>query len=429
MLSFLRFVIIAVITAQARAVLRKYRPTIVAITGSVGKTSTKDALYAVLSSAFFVRKSEKSFNSDIGIPLTILGCPNAWSNPFLWLRTVREGFALLLLPNHYPKWLVLEVGADRPGDIKRITKWLKPDIVVITLLPAVPVHVEFFGSPTELVKEKEYLLKALKQGGIAIVGEDDETARGLAVPEGARRITYGFSPRAEVRASNEKIAYKDGEPVGVNFHVNYQGGSVPVHLRRVLGRQHIYPVLAAVAAGVAQGLTLVRAVQSFEKHEFAPGRMRLLLGKNESLIIDDSYNSSPVAVEEALQTLGNLTIKGRKIAVLGDMLELGSFSPEEHRRIGAFAAQKVELLWTVGLRAKTIGEAAVEAEFPKEKTRHFIGSREAGNALAGELKAGDVALIKGSQSMRMERVVERIMAEPERAKELLVRQEPEWRRR
>ncbi|OGG47831.1 hypothetical protein A2761_01800 [Candidatus Kaiserbacteria bacterium RIFCSPHIGHO2_01_FULL_51_33] len=429
MSNFLRFCIIVVITAQARAVLRKYKPTIVAVTGSVGKTSTKDALYTVLGSSFFVRKSEKSFNSDIGIPLTILGRPNGWNNPLVWLRTVREGLALLLLPNHYPKWLVLEVGADRPGDIKRITRWLKPDIAVMTLLPAVPVHVEFFKTPEELVAEKQHLLTALKPDGIAIISEDDETARSLVVPEGARRVTFGFSSKAEVRASNEETVYEDGKPVGIRFRVKYTGESSPVRLHGVLGRQHIYPVLASVAAGVTQGITLARAAESLKTHEFSPGRMRILAGKNDSLIIDDSYNSSPVAVEEALHTLGSLEIKGRKIALLGDMLELGSFSPEEHRRIGVLAAQKAELLWTVGLRAKTMGEAAVEAGFPKEKTRHFIGSREAGNALAGELRSGDAALVKGSQSIRMERAVERAMREPHRASELLVRQESAWRRR
>src|SRR3989338_6438454 len=146
----IRFCVVLLLTAQARAVLRKYHPHIIAVTGSVGKTSTKDAIYTVLSSKFFVRKSEKSFNSDVGVPLTILGCKNAWNNPFLWAKNLLEGFALLILKNHYPKWLVLEVGADRPGDIRKLARWLKPDVVVITALPDVPVHVEFFDSPEDV---------------------------------------------------------------------------------------------------------------------------------------------------------------------------------------------------------------------------------------------------------------------------------------
>src|SRR3989338_11232407 len=118
--------VVWIITLQARAVLRKYKPKIVAVTGSVGKTSAKDAIYEVLSRGARVRKSEKSFNSEIGLPLTILGCPNAWSNPFAWLGNFIEGMKLIVLPNHYPRTLILEVGADRPGDIKNIVRWMKP---------------------------------------------------------------------------------------------------------------------------------------------------------------------------------------------------------------------------------------------------------------------------------------------------------------
>lgn len=123
--------------------VRKYKPRIVAVTGSVGKTSTKDAIFAVLADNQHVRKSDKSFNSEIGLPLTILGCPNAWNNPLRWLQNIFDGFLLLVLPSRYPAWLVLEVGADRPGDISGVAKWLPVDVAVITRLPEVPVHVEF----------------------------------------------------------------------------------------------------------------------------------------------------------------------------------------------------------------------------------------------------------------------------------------------
>ena len=136
--------VVAVITLEARAVLRKYKPKIVAITGSVGKTSTKDAIYAALARGGRVRKSEKSFNSEIGLPLTILGVPNAWHNPLRWLQNIVDGLFLLVLTVEYPEWLVLEVGADRPGDIRSLAAWLPVDIAVITRLPEIPVHVEFF---------------------------------------------------------------------------------------------------------------------------------------------------------------------------------------------------------------------------------------------------------------------------------------------
>ena len=141
MKNILKKIIIYKITTLARLVLLKYKPKIVAVTGNVGKTSTKDAIYTVLSSEFFVRKSEKSFNSDIGVPLTILGCHNGWSNPILWIKIIIRGIELVVFKNKYPQWLVLEVGADRPGDIKNITEWIKPDVVVVTRFGEVPCKV------------------------------------------------------------------------------------------------------------------------------------------------------------------------------------------------------------------------------------------------------------------------------------------------
>jgi len=130
---FFKKIITLILEIESRIVLKKYNPTIIAVTGSVGKTSTKDAIYTVLSATpVLVRKSEKSFNSEIGVPLTILGCSNAWNNPLAWMKNIFLGLEIIIFHTKYPKCLILEIGADHPGDIKRITKWLKPDIAVIT---------------------------------------------------------------------------------------------------------------------------------------------------------------------------------------------------------------------------------------------------------------------------------------------------------
>ena len=143
---------------ESELVLWRYRPKIVAITGSVGKTSTKDAVYAVLAKVTHVRKSEKSFNSEIGLPLTILGVRNAWNNPFLWLENLCRGLWLFLWPHKYPKWLVLEVGVGKPGDMKKTASWLKSDVVIITAIGETPVHIEFFNSRKHLIEEKSSLI-------------------------------------------------------------------------------------------------------------------------------------------------------------------------------------------------------------------------------------------------------------------------------
>lgn len=144
MKEFFKNKIIKILEWQAKAVLSKYNPRIIAITGSVGKTSTKDAVFLVLNKFFKVRKSEKSFNSEFGVPLTILGCKSGWNNPWLWLKNIVWGFYMMIFNIDYPEWLVLEIGADKPGDIREISSWLKSDVVVLTKIAEIPAHIEFF---------------------------------------------------------------------------------------------------------------------------------------------------------------------------------------------------------------------------------------------------------------------------------------------
>jgi len=427
---FFKLIIVAVLGWEAKQVLKKYKPRIVAVTGSVGKTSTKDAIYTVLSSSHFVRKSEKSFNSEIGIPLTILGRPNAWYNPFGWLVTIVEGLALILLKNHYPRWLVLEVGADRPGDIQKIAGWLIPDIVVVTRIPDVPVHVEFFDSPAAVVEEKTYLIRALKKGGTLVLDGDDRHSRLFAgMADGATIVTYGFDERNAVRANNVQPVYRDGFPTGISFRVDYGGTSVPIRLSGALGVQHVYPVLAAVAVGITERLNLVTLGEAFAEHKVPPGRMRILEGIHGSVLIDDSYNSSPAALKEAIEAICNTVASGRRIVVFGDMMELGSYSVTEHTKAGKQIAEVADLLVTVGLRARGAAEGARKAGLKKKQILSFDESRLAAEKIRGLVREGDLVLVKGSQSVRLERVVKALLRKPEQAGGLLVRQDPEWQRK
>ena len=408
--------------------LLRYKPKIIAVTGSVGKSTTKDAIYTVLSGGLYVRKSEKSFNGDIGVPLAILGCENGWKNPLKWLANIAEGLWLVLIPQSYPKWLVLEVGADRPGDIKRIARWLKPDIVVLTAIPETPAHVEFFASPDELMKEKLSLAENLKPGGTLILFGDDP--RMLESQKGSRikRITFGLQNYNDFVASHDEIIYENNKPIGTRFRVNYTGSSVPISIFGALGRPPIYAGLSALAVGKMVGLDLVSISEALGKWLPPAGRLRILKGLKNSVIIDDTYNSSPVATLTALDTLKSMQGAKKRIAVLGDMLELGKWSTESHRKLGERAAECADLLLTVGFRAHDIAESAMDNGMKKESIQIYEQneSSRAGKELVVKLQEGDVVLVKGSQGMRMERAVLEIMAEPERAGELLVRQEPEW---
>lgn len=427
MKSLARNIIAAILEQEAKLVLRKYKPRIIAVTGSVGKTSVKDAIFSVVEKSLIARKSEKSFNSEIGLPLTILGLRNAWSNPFLWLSTIIRGLLLVVLREHYPKWLVLEVGADKPGDISRVTKWLVPDIVVVTRFGDVPVHVEFFKSPNELFEEKAQLVKALRPTGMLIINGDDEKVLALQNRTKAKCITYGFSENVMFRASNMQIAYENDKPIGTTFKLEYDGNVFPVNMTGVLGIQPVYSGLAALALGVHLKLNIVDMIGDIAAYQSPVGRMRVIPALKGATIIDDTYNASPVAATAAVEVLGSIKTKGKKIAVLGDMLELGKFTMEEHKKLGALASKNADLILAVGPRAKYIIEGALESDMSEKNLIEFDDSRLAGKYLEEVLGDGDIVLVKGSQSMRMERTVEEIMAHPENAGNLLVRQEEEWK--
>mgnify|MGYP003345227056 CR=1 FL=1 len=427
-MQLIRNIIVWILTWEARLVLKRYRPRVIAVTGNVGKTTTKDAIFAALSEHLYARKSQKSFNSEIGVPLTILGLENAWHNPFHWLFNIARGLYLVVVKQEYPQWLILEVGADRPGDIRSIAKWLRPDIAIITGVPEIPVHVEYFKSPEALLREKRALAEHLKPGGKLILNCDDPRMREVQSDFRGASVSYGFEPFNEYAAEMSEILYDDdGCPAGMRFRLQHGGSSVPVAILGALGRPRIYGALAALAVADVCGIDIISAAASLSTWEPPSGRMRILEGIRGSIIIDDTYNSSPAAVLSALDTVKELHAK-RKFAILGDMLELGRYSIEAHRTVGERARECINFLITVGFRARAIGEAALDSGMRDEKIREyeFGESGRAGAELAVDIKKGDVILVKGSQSMRMERAVYELMAHPENAKELLVRQDDEW---
>lgn len=423
--EFIRSILVFLITLEARAIVRKYKPHIIVITGSVGKTSTKDTVYSALSGSYFVRKSEKSFNSDLGVPLTILGVPNGWSNLFQWFKNLLEGLFLIFITAPYPKWLVLEIGADRPGDISKSLSWLSPRMVVATRFPDVPVHVEFYKSPEEVIAEELAPVWWLNAAGVFVANADDPRTASLS-PEGIKKVSYGFDAQADVKGSRYLVTSKNKIPTGISFDITYAGERAHVNQEGVVGRTHAQSVLAGVAAAVGVGVPLETAVGAFQRHETPLGRTRLVKGVAGSVVIDDSYNSSPVASEEALSALSDIPRTGRRIAVLADMLELGSYSVGEHQRIGTLVATNADFLITVGVRAKGIAQGARASGMPDENIIECDRGADAVTQLLSLVATGDVVLIKGSQSMRMERVVKSLMAEPEKAKDLLVRQDAEW---
>lgn len=425
----LKKIVVYILTIEAKLVLKKYKPKIIAVTGNVGKTSTKDATFTSLCDSLSIRKNQKSFNSEIGVPLTILGLENAWGNPLKWIQNILKGAFVIVWKNKYPDWLVLEIGADHPGDIESITKWLIPDIVVVTRIPGVPVHVEYFKDSSALMEEKAFLLKALREDGTAILNADDENILALGKYVKGNVIHYGMNNPATIYADNYGLMYEGDYLAGMQFRILYDSNIIPVVLKGVVGVQHVYPVLASACVGLALKIPLVKLTEAFSKHEYPKGRMNVLKGINETVIIDDTYNSSPVALEFALKTLKEVLTRGRKIAVLGDMLELGSHSSSAHKEGGKLVAECVDVLLTVGVRARDFKESALEGGISENSVWSFSTSSEAGEFLKDFIKKGDVILAKGSQSMRMEKVVAILLEDKQNKGKLLVRQEEEWNKR
>jgi UDP-N-acetylmuramoyl-tripeptide--D-alanyl-D-alanine ligase len=342
----------------------------------------------------------------------VLGVQNAWNDPFLWLKNIFEGIELIIFKTEYPKCLVLEIGADHPGDIKNITKWLKPDIAVITRVGEVPVHVEFFNSPEDVLNEKFFLARALKADGTLIISSDDKRLTEASKNIKQRVITFGIENAASVSASDIRMDIHNG----ISFKLNFEGNSLPVNLTGVLGNQQVYPLIAAISVGIVRGVNIVKLAESFSKHIPPRGRMNIIKGLNGSFLIDDTYNSSPDALHEALKTLTLLQTSGKKIAILGDMMELGKFSADEHKKAGELALKSCDILITVGPRAKLMVENA----------KNFSLAIEAGEYIKKIVAVNDIVLLKGSQSIRLERATQVLLDEPERDSELLVRQEDEW---
>jgi UDP-N-acetylmuramoyl-tripeptide--D-alanyl-D-alanine ligase len=429
MKELFRKIIVYILIIESRLILLKYKPKIVAITGSVGKTSTKDAVFAVLSKYAYVRKSEKSFNSQIGLPLTILGCPNGWSNPLTWVKNIFIGLWLIIKTQPYPEWLVLEVGVGKPGDMAETASWLATDIVILTAIGDTPVHVEFFKSRNHLVEEKSGLINTLKKDGHLILNIDDPDVFNMRNKSKNRIFTYGFNKEADMYASEENIFYEEEKPKGVIFRVDEKGSSVPVLINGVFGRNHVYASLSALAFASVLKFNLLESAQVFKDYDFPPGRMCLIEGVNNSLVIDDTYNSSPFACKAAINTLANVSAQ-RKIVVLGDMLELGKHTEEAHKDIGHLVALlRIDFLFVVGPRAKNFALGALEKDYNKENIFEFNNSKEAGDFLQSFVQKGDMILVKGSQGVRMEKTVEKIMLNPEKKKDLLVRQDEEWLKR
>jgi UDP-N-acetylmuramoyl-tripeptide--D-alanyl-D-alanine ligase len=352
----------------------RYQVRVVGVTGSVGKTTAKELTAAVLGQRYPALKSEGNLNTEIGVPL-----------------------ALLELKGHH-HWAVVEMAMYARGDIALLCDIAKPSIGVVTNIG--PVHLERLGSLEAIAAAKGELIEALPPDGLAVLNGDDSRTMALAEIARAHVLLYGTSPQCQVRASG----ITSHGLQGISFRLTWSEVSVPVELR-VPSRHHVYPALAAATVALAEGFTPVEAAEALAQTQPSL-RLRVLPGLRGSTILDDSYNASPASVLAALDLLAEMP--GRRIALLGDMLELGPAEQEGHRQVGKSSARVCQALFLVGERAHLIAEAARDAGLTDVTI--FPSKEEAAADLRSRLGPHHYLLVKASRSLALETVVQALQA-------------------
>jgi len=411
----------------AKKIVEKYQPKIIGVTGSIGKTSTKEAIVAVLQKDFKVRSNIKNYNNEIGLPLSIIGEESAGRSIFGWIKILFKAWRMIRKTVNYPEVLVLEMGSDKVGDIAYLTSIASCFIGVVTKVA--PAHLEQFGSLDNIAREKSIMVTHLPETGFAILNYDDPLVRQMANKTKAQVVFYGFEEESQIKALEmDEIVEKDSH-LGINFKVSQNGSAVPFFLKEVIGKHQIYSALAAIAVGLKMGLNILRISENLLDYQPPKGRMHLLLGVKNSLLIDDTYNASPESVIAALNTLANFKGFGinKRVAVLGDMLELGTYSAEGHFNVGQKVAKnKLDLLIAVGKNRQLIVEGALSQGFEKSKIFDFENLDLASKKIIDLINEKDLILIKGSQGSRMEKISKALLSDPSKAEELLVRQTGKW---
>ena len=418
MKSIFKFIIGKILAIKAKQYLCKHHTQVIGITGSIGKTSTKEAIYKILKDRFNVHSSKKSFNTEFGLSLAVLQEEKSgFSSPMAWLKILHRVF---FKPKDIYRKMILEMGADKPGDIKKLVKIAKPNIGIVTFIAPVHLDVGQFNDVAEIAKEKGTLIKSLSRDGMAILNYDDMLIRDMSTS--TNKMTFGVTKGADVLAKDIKSTSKQ-----LHFTVEYQGQSQRFSIP-VLGKFQIYVFLSSIATALYLGVSLAECAEALSDFTLPPGRMNPIAGVNRSMIIDGSYNASPVTTKRALELLDELNAD-RKIAALGTMNELGEISKEAHLTIGRQASDVADILVAVGSEAVTIKQGAIDKGMDESKIFTFLDSEEAGHFLKNELGPRDLVLVKGSQNrVRMEKLVKIIMAQPEKAPQLLCRQSEIWQK-
>ena len=412
----------------AKGMLKKHRPLVVGVTGSVGKSSTKEAVALVLSQNYTVRKTEGNLNNEFGIPLTVFGLAAGGGSLLAWFLIVLKATWLRYTSFRYPEALVLEMGVDHPGDMQYLLSFVTLDIGIVTHVSG--SHLEHFKTLQGIAKEKGALVEHFAPGkGIAILNADNPyTARMTEKTNAEQVFTYGLHENAQVRGTNLLLLQADPSQGVMPFYslkIEHAGKTFPVRLPNIIAEHHLSAVLAGVTVAIALKMNLVEVAKILETFAPLPGRLRILPGVENTFLLDDTYNASPVSTTEALKVLGKVT-GVRKIAILGDMLELGPKSDQLHEELGVHVMEAgVSIAVLVGNHMKALVEK-LKKDAPTIQVFWEESPVRVAENIKSIIRPQDIILIKGSQGMRMEFVTKALLVDEALAGTYLCRQSKMW---
>ncbi len=413
----------------ASALIRKYKPVVICITGSVGKTSTKDAVASCLTTSFKVRKTPKNLNNEYGVPISVIGGFKFKEGFFAISEIIINGLGQLLIGTKFPEVLVIEVGAGKIGEIERVSKWLRADILIITNLPDKPSHLGVFGTMEKIIKEKKFLANVMGPQGKLFVDVSEKNIN--IFTDGFKGEIIYYDSKKIAESSDYSILYRKQDsyniPVGIKLSFDiYDKRKIEVELYKFLGVQNIKAL--NIARLIAQELHCQpeKIVSGLQNYTPEAGRLRILPGKNENVtIIDDSFNSSLIAVENSLRNFLSIDkyVTQRRIAVLGDMLNLGPESEDIHKTesLRGYISQ-VDIIVTVGSMSE-VWQSYNSNKF--NLNRHFLNSTNAAKYIQSILQSGDLVLFKGGHLTRLEKAVKMLAVCKNND---LVRQEDYWQK-
>lgn len=362
----------------ARIAARKIGAKVVAVTGSTGKTTTKDMIASVLRGLGKTAASAENFNNEVGLPATILAAD------------ADTGY------------MVLEMGMRGIGQIAELTRIAKPHIGVITNVGL--THIELLGSEENIAAAKAELAAGVRPTGTVVVNAGDAWTGRVRGESAAKVLTFGVEPAADVRAEDIVMDNRARASFTVKSAVDGKASEFTVKLT-IPGRHNVENALAAAAACLALGAPASKVAKGLENADISAKRMNFIESMSGVLIIDDTYNASPTSVKAALETL-KAASGDRKIAVLGDMLELGEASKEAHLEAGRRSAAAADILIAAGELAEAIAKGARQAGMSADAVMYFADAEEAMAELKAEIKKGDVVLVKASRALKFERIVE-----------------------